>query len=78
MATRSPQRQRGEGLDGGDVLTPSGDVLTPSGDGMTARCQNIPAIQALPLLALGGAGGHALTYKFNADSLKTGDAYIHQ
>jgi hypothetical protein len=46
MATHSPQRQRGEGLDGGD--------------GMTARCQNIPAIQALPPLALGGAGGHAL------------------
>jgi hypothetical protein len=33
IATQSPQRQRGEGLDGGDVLS--------------TRCHHIPAIQAL-------------------------------
>jgi len=46
-ATHSPQRQRGEGLDGGD--------------GMRPRGQPIPTIQALPPLALGGVGGGALT-----------------
>jgi hypothetical protein len=49
IATQSPQCQRGEGLDGGDILTP--------------RRQNIPAIQALPPLVLGGLGGDTLSHK---------------
>ena len=60
MATRSPQRQQREGLDGGDVLTPSCHPIPARCQNIPARCQNIPAIQALPPLALGGAGGHAL------------------